>query len=302
MKLEVTNCDVQLQKTYPWINVRNMAKATLVPAERIEKGILLIRSHKVMLDSDLADLYKVSTKRLNEQVRRNVSRFPEDFMFQLTPEETEALRSQFATSKKGRAHDSTWTTALLDKLLADTGCKAGMTLDDRLRNQFFQQHCVRFHHRPFIWHVSDGRKDGFSCLVNYHKLNYKALENLTYAYLQDWITVQANDAKENRAGADLRLKAAQDLQEKLKLILHGEFFKDKGIGYDIFVRWKPIEEQPIGWNPDLNDGVRMNIRPFMTAEVLRKPPNIKWTKDRGKDPKSAPWYDVSRVIASTITT
>jgi hypothetical protein len=74
----------------------------LVPHERIERSILLIRGHKVILDSDLAGLYGVTTKRLNEQVRRNLSRFPEDFMFQLTESETDLLRSQFATSKKGR--------------------------------------------------------------------------------------------------------------------------------------------------------------------------------------------------------
>ena len=74
----------------------------LVPPERIERSILLIRGYKVMLDSDLAGLYGVTTKRLNEQVRRNLSRFPEDFLFQLTESETHLLRSQFATSKKGR--------------------------------------------------------------------------------------------------------------------------------------------------------------------------------------------------------
>ena len=70
--------------------------------ERIERMILLIRGQKVMLDSDLAELYGVTTKRLNEQVRRNISRFPIDFMFQLTESETQILRSQFATSKRGR--------------------------------------------------------------------------------------------------------------------------------------------------------------------------------------------------------
>jgi len=74
----------------------------LIPPERIERSILLIRGHKVILDSDLAELYGVTTKRLNEQVRRNLPRFPEDFMFQLTESETYLLRSQFATSKKGR--------------------------------------------------------------------------------------------------------------------------------------------------------------------------------------------------------
>ncbi len=73
-----------------------------IPPERIEQRILLIRGQKVMLDEDLARLYGVPTRRLNEQVRRNLDRFPADFMFQLTPKETEVLRSQFATSKPER--------------------------------------------------------------------------------------------------------------------------------------------------------------------------------------------------------
>jgi hypothetical protein len=76
--------------------------ATTFPPERIEGSILFIRGHKVLLDADLAALYGVTTKRLNEQVRRNRSRFPADFMFQLTSKEAGLLRSQFATSNKGR--------------------------------------------------------------------------------------------------------------------------------------------------------------------------------------------------------
>jgi len=74
----------------------------LISVEIIERKIYLIRGHKVMLDSDLAELYGVETKRLNEQVRRNLKRFPEDFMFQLTLAEAESLRSQIATLEKGR--------------------------------------------------------------------------------------------------------------------------------------------------------------------------------------------------------
>ena len=70
----------------------------LVPRERIEQRIFVIRGHRVMLDRDLAELYGVPTKRLNEQVRRNIKRFPEDFMFQLTWKEFKDWRSQFATS------------------------------------------------------------------------------------------------------------------------------------------------------------------------------------------------------------
>ncbi|GAB4326060.1 MAG: hypothetical protein Kow0074_20210 [Candidatus Zixiibacteriota bacterium] len=72
------------------------------PPERIENAIFLIRGQKVMLDSDLATLYGVTTKRLNEQVKRNLDRFPPDFMFQLTEDEADTLRSQSATSKRGR--------------------------------------------------------------------------------------------------------------------------------------------------------------------------------------------------------
>ena len=73
-----------------------------VPAERIEQAILLIRGKKVMLDVDLAALYEVETGVLNRAVKRNVDRFPEDFMFQLTNQEVTRLRCQFGTSNKVR--------------------------------------------------------------------------------------------------------------------------------------------------------------------------------------------------------
>lgn len=204
-----------------------------------------------------------------------------------------ALRTEAPAAERLRellrvCYGQVWSDAILTGLLTNAGGKAGDTLEDWLRNKLFEQHCKLFLHRPFIWHVWDGRKDGFSALVNYHKLNHKTLENLTFSYLGDWITAQAADAKATKTGADLRLKAAQDLQEKLKAILAGE------PPYDIFVRWKPLSEQSIGWNPDLNDGVRMNIRPFIEAGILRKNPNIKWTKDRGNEPArdtdEYPWF------------
>ncbi|MEK6790563.1 MAG: ORF6N domain-containing protein [Deltaproteobacteria bacterium] len=68
----------------------------------IEKKILLIHGEKVMIDADLADLYEVPVKTLNQAVKRNIGRFPADFMFQLSKEEDDSLRSQFATLKKGR--------------------------------------------------------------------------------------------------------------------------------------------------------------------------------------------------------
>jgi len=72
-----------------------------VPVELIERRIYLIRGHKVMLDSDLAELYQVETFNLNKAVKRNLERFPDDFMFQLTKDEAEALRFQIGMSKPG---------------------------------------------------------------------------------------------------------------------------------------------------------------------------------------------------------
>jgi hypothetical protein len=74
----------------------------MIPVERIERSILLIRGHKVMLDINLAELYRVKTGVLLQSVKRNLSRFPDDFMFRLTAEENAALRSQIVILKRGR--------------------------------------------------------------------------------------------------------------------------------------------------------------------------------------------------------
>lgn len=81
-------------------------KKSLIPVDRIEKAILLIRGQKVMLDADLAELYGVETRVLVQAVKRNLERFPEDFMFQLNKDDVDFLRSQIVTLKKGRGQHS----------------------------------------------------------------------------------------------------------------------------------------------------------------------------------------------------
>ena len=201
------------------------------------------------------------------------------------------------------AFGTDWSAAKLTSLLAEVGY-AGKSLDDWLRDGFFAQHCELFHQRPFIWHIWDGRRDGFHALVNYHRLatpngeGRRTLEKLIYSYLGDWIDRQRADQKTGIEGADARLAHAEHLKAELIKILEGE------PPYDIFVRWKPLNEQALGWDPDINDGVRMNIRPFMTARplnargtnacILRTIPKIKWEKDRGKessrDKVDFPWF------------
>jgi hypothetical protein len=197
------------------------------------------------------------------------------------------------------AYGDEWSASKLAELLGNNE-----SLEIWLRDRFFDEHCQLFQQRPFVWHVWDGRRDGFHALVNYHKLaapngeGRKTLEKLIYTTLGDWITRQRADVAAGVDGADGRIAAAQHLKAQLEKILQG------GNPYDIFVRWKPIDQQPVGWEPDINDGVRINIRPWLTATpyqsgrrdgcILRITPKIKYGKDRGKEPRCKkedfPWF------------
>jgi hypothetical protein len=200
------------------------------------------------------------------------------------------------------AYGADWSSSQLEKLLTDAGrgCK---TLEDWLRVKFFEQHCGLFRQRPLIWQIWDGLPRGFSALVNYHRLaapngvGRKLLEKLTHIYLGDWISRQSDGVRNATVGAGDRLAAALELKKRLVSILEGD------PPFDIFARWKPLRRQAIGWEPDINDGVRMNIRPFMASDlpngkrgagILRIRPNVKWDKDRGKEPrrppKEFPWF------------
>jgi len=201
-----------------------------------------------------------------------------------------------------QAYGTEWKEGVTERqLLADAG-QGDSTLEEWLRDSFFEEHCKLFHHRPFVWHIWDGERDGFHALINYHRLSApngegaRLLQKLAQTYLGDWIARCEADVKNEKPNAHKLLKAAKDLQVDLLKILEGE------APNDIFVRWKTLHEQAIGWNPDINDGVRLNIRPFLTvrdvgkkgAGLLRFMPNIKWDKDRGSEPKRLkaefPWF------------
>jgi hypothetical protein len=175
-----------------------------------------------------------------------------------------------------------------------------------LADEFFDGHCKLFHQTPFIWHVWDGVRGGFSALVNYHRLcegngaGRRLLEKLRDSYLGEWIAAQRRGLAAGEAGAEQRLIAAEHLRGELTKIIDGD------PPYDIFVRWKPLHRQPMGWEPDIDDGVRLNIRPFLASKpknsgrkdacILRVTPRVKKHAgaDRGAEPhrekESFPWF------------
>lgn len=261
---------------------------------RIDESVLQVAVARLLgyqwpaeLDSDM----ELATEQREwvERCQELIGFVDDDGIVCLPPIRGEKAAHQRLEALLQAAYGDAWTTPLKNRLLDAVGSKS---LSLWLRDKFFEQHCKLFQHRPFIWHIWDGLKDGFSVLVNYHKLDKAGLERLIYTYLGDWIRTQQAGLANGEDGAQERLAAAEALKKELEAILEGEK------PYDIFVRWKPLAEQPIGWTPDLNDGVRLNIRPFLYARdvskkgagILRWAPNIKWTKDRGKDVESAPWY------------
>ena len=224
----------------------------------------------------------------------------EDSIVCISPVRGEASAGERLLSYLAASFGDAWNEGVLARLLTEVGTR---TLDDWLRDRFFEQHCKLFDDRPFVWHIWDGRRDGFHALVNYHKLaaghgqGRQLLETLTYSYLGDWITRQRDGVTRGDGGAEGRRDAAIELQKRLVAIRDGE------PPFDIFVRWKPIDRQPVGWEPDINDGVRLNIRPFMAddipggrrgAGILRSKPNIHWRKDRGRETRKEadqfPWF------------
>ena len=224
----------------------------------------------------------------------------EDGIVCISPVRGEAAAGDRLLSYLAASFGAAWNDGVLARLHTEVGAR---TLDDWLRHRFFEEHCKLFHNRPFVWHIWDGRRDGFHALVNYQKLaagngkGSQLLESLTYSYLGDWITRQREGVTRGASGAEGRRDAALELQKRLIAVLKGER------PFDIFVRWKPIDQQAIGWEPNINDGVRLNIRPFMAddilggrrgAGILRSKPKIHWRQDRGREPAREanrfPWF------------
>ena len=129
----------------------------------------------------------------------------EDGIVCISPVRGEASAAQRLRGLLAASYGKKWNESVLTGLLAEDGAR---TLDDWLRHRFFERHCKLFHNRPFLWHIWDGRREGFHALINYHKLaagdgkGRQLLETLTYSYLGDWITRQrgCGDPRRRRCG------------------------------------------------------------------------------------------------------
>lgn len=157
-----------------------------------------------------------------------------------------------------------------------------------LRDRFFEEHCRYFLQHPFVWHIWDGEPDGFSILVRYHRLTHPGLQEVIQevsSWLEHIRTVRS-DAQAHRT-----IAAARVLHARLLDILHGT------PPYDLHVRWKAPSEQSTRWALDVNDGIRVHLRPFLMEPsmsrrgfgVLRYRPRVHFRKDRGWEPADNPW-------------
>ena len=253
--------------------------------DALQVAVARLLGYRWPAESDTGMELSEEARELIKQVKELELPFDEDGIVCIPPAYSEQPGAERLRLLLQKAWGENWNNRVVADLLKQAGSNK-TKLEEWLRDEFFANHCKVFKNRPFIWHIWDGRKDGFSAMVNYHKLDKETMKKLIYTYLGDWIRQCEAKKKSGESGADGLLSAALKLKGKLELILIGEQ------PYDIFVRWKKLEEQPLGWEPDLNDGVRLNIRPFVDAGVLRARFNIKWGIDRGKNPAGTPWGEI----------
>ena len=172
------------------------------------------------------------------------------------------------------------------------------------QEKFFTQHYKLFQHHPFIRHIWDALREGFASQVKYHKFNAKLVQNLNYICLSDWISHQKQDIASGVDGAKEHLTAAEKFKKKLEMILQGDS------SHNIFLCWKLLENQSIGWEPDLNDGIHLKIRPFFTVPKICEKALASYVtnqKSIGKRAVVKTWIlrlgtTCSTAIALTITT
>lgn len=162
------------------------------------------------------------------------------------------------------------------------GYRKCASLDDWLDNVFFEYHAGLYKNRPIFWHIATAQgtsRFAFGALVHYHRFDKNRMAKLRASYLRDAIEAFRREAgladkagrSDDRLEWQAKVEEAQALDRKLQLIQEGHHEGADGSerDYRILTPWKRPEERPKGWDPDLDDGVKVNIEPFEKAGVLR---------------------------------
>ena len=165
----------------------------LVAEQKILNRIYVIRGQKVMIDEDLGEMYRVETRRLNEQVKRNISRFPKDFMFRLTPAEFENLKSQNATSSWGgrRKLPNAFTEQGVAMLSSILNSEVAIEVNIRIIRVFTKLREYALTHKEILVQLSRLEKEV--------KGNNKDIENI-FMVLKELIETQSNPTPRNKIG------------------------------------------------------------------------------------------------------
>ena len=168
-------------------------KLTIIPNEVISNKIYLIRNQKVMLDKDLAELFEVETKRVNEQVKRNFSKFPEHFMFQLNEDEFEILKSQFATSSWGgrRKLPNAFTEQVIAMLSSILNSDTAIEVNIRIVRVFTKFREYARTHKEILLQLAKLEKEV--------KGNTKDIENI-FMVLKELLAKESKPVARNRIG------------------------------------------------------------------------------------------------------
>lgn len=224
--------------------------------------------------------------RLLSYIAKTVCEEDEDGIVPLVPcgeeptviERARRKLDEFFGADRGHEIEAEINSELRVRLKGNKNCGPRMDLETWYATRYFDYHVSLYKRRPIFWHIQSD--DGsFGALCHYHKLNRNRLQKLRAHYLATFMDrlrreigeLQSDESKEARARLERlegNLRSAEELSRKLGLILTGEPDPKTGEQYRIHVRWKSEEEQPKGWDPDIDDGVKVNITPLQEAGVL----------------------------------
>lgn len=198
------------------------------------------------------------------------------------PRLVERVRQELATLFPGRDANQVEVEIVNELKRTVKGYRKCASLDEWLDNAFFEYHAGLYKNRPIFWHIASAQgtsRFAFSALVHYHRFDKNRMAKLRASYLRDAIEEFRRDAgladkagrSDDRLEWQAKVEEAQALDKKLQLIQEGHHDGAEGgeRDYRILTPWKEPHQRPKGWDPDLDDGVKVNIEPFEKAGVLR---------------------------------